>query len=82
MTHEQIVLLCTVGGAIGGAVGAAFGFLVMIKVTIAVQGAKLREQDGWIKSLRRARHRHSDLLQKHENKLSTMQMLINKFVTR
>lgn len=70
MTQETLVALCTIGGTVGGALGAAFGFWVTIKVTIAVQGVKIKAHESWIKSLRNTRHKHNGILQRHELQIS------------
>lgn len=74
MTNQDLVLLCTVGGTVGGAVGAAIGFWVTTKVTIAVQGAKIKELGEWVRSLRRSRHSHRNVLQKHELRIGKVEI--------
>lgn len=66
MDQQTLIVLCTVGGTIGGAVGSALAMWVTLKVTIALHGARLREQAGWIRSLRKSRHQHSNDLQRLE----------------
>lgn len=66
MNNQLIIALCALGGAFGGALGA----YVTMRVTVALQGQKLRVHDKQIGLLQKDVSRHGERLADMDARIS------------